>query len=757
VARESAAENVGYETADVAELPYPEGSFDVIVCFEVVEHVDDPGAVLDELTRVLAPDGLLLISSPNRNRTVPGNPNYRHAYAPRELRDALSARFPQVRLVQQHAMLASVVSDGHGPGLLPGAMAWSAARTEPGDELYTLAAAGREIPDLVSCAVTLAGRVELGQWVQHYHQQDELLRGQAQLLEELDAVRASARNAMSMLAVREQQLAEIPALRERARTAERALTSQLESQRAKLTDHADRLRAKLAETRAQLEVSQRVIADVTSSASWRITAPLRRAKRMVRHRSERRRTDELVDTQSAQSTPSRYWHGGRSVQSGRTSGPREESFRCGLIGDAELSDALARLETAAAQRVDAGEFDLALRLIEDQAAEIRRRTLALGLISGSYKLDELCLSIGREIRDVVDHRRDVSPARPRHVYIVSELYREGGHTRLLEDLIAAQPDADHQIIWTWHERFDAIVNIAEILRVRERVPLDVLRGEPEERLRGAFSLLTELCPDVLVHLGHQNDPIAIALMQPGIARRRLIIHHADFGFALGRSLEGAVHVALGRHFQDFAREQWGLETVLLRPTCADPVAAPVVGRAKDRPFLTVTSGSPAKFDLNGESSYLDVLTERFAARDGAHVHIGPLSADQTLRVDQHLDKLGCRDRFVHTQHVPHLASALSELAPSVYIDSYPVGGAKAIIEAMAAGLPICAARHDPNVDSSDFCYPECFWWTHPAEVGWILAALDPPTVERHAALSRTYFERNHSPTIFRRRLQALTR
>ena len=150
----------------------------------------------------------------------------------------------------------------------------------------------------------------------------------------------------------------------------------------------------------------------------------------------------------------------------------------------------------------------------------------------------------------------------------------------------------------------------------------------------------------------------------------------------------------------------------------------------------------AKFDLSGESSYLDVLTERFAARDGAHVHIGPLSAEQRLRVHQYLDKLRCRERFVHTEHVPDLASALSELAPSVYIDSYPIGGGKAIIEAMAAGLPICAAIHDPNLDSSAFCYPECLRWTHPVEVGEMLAA----SIHRRLNVTLIFLEGTSSET-----------
>jgi hypothetical protein len=467
--------------------------------------------------------------------------------------------------------------------------------------------------------------------------------------------------------------------------------------------------------------------------------------------------DELVGMlQSAQAKLSKSWYGRQILQSGHASLQKKECYRRNLNGNAELGNVLTKLENAATSRVDASEFDVALRLIHVQAGELWLRTLARGWISGSERLDHLCLSIGREVRAVAVQRRPVPRSgRPRYVYAVSELYRDGGHTRLLEDLIAAQPHADHQIIWTWSESADAITNMQEVLRVREAVPVHPLRGEPVERLRAAFAFLNEFCPDVLVHLGHPNDPITTALMQPGIARRRLMIHHGDSSFALGRSLGETVHVALGRHFQDFVRREWALETVLLPLTCGDPAVAKSAGWARDRPFLTVTSGSSGKFEVDGESSYLDVLTERFAAREGAHVHIGSLLGKQMMRIEQHLDRLGCRERFIHREHVPNLAAALCELAPSVYIDSYPIGGGRAIVEAMAAGLPICAASHDPNLDSSSFCYPERLWWTHPAQVGTILTALDPRTVERHATLSRRHFEQNHSPTAFKRRLQRL--
>lgn len=42
------------------------GQFDVVCSMEVIEHVTDPAAFVSELTRHLKPDGLMLLSTPNR-------------------------------------------------------------------------------------------------------------------------------------------------------------------------------------------------------------------------------------------------------------------------------------------------------------------------------------------------------------------------------------------------------------------------------------------------------------------------------------------------------------------------------------------------------------------------------------------------------------------------------------------------------------------------------------------------------------------
>lgn len=65
--------------ANLAELPLPNASLDVVVNFQVIEHLWDQGQFVRECARVLRPSGLLVMSTPNRitfsaGRDTPTNP-----------------------------------------------------------------------------------------------------------------------------------------------------------------------------------------------------------------------------------------------------------------------------------------------------------------------------------------------------------------------------------------------------------------------------------------------------------------------------------------------------------------------------------------------------------------------------------------------------------------------------------------------------------------------------------------------------------
>lgn len=49
--------------APAEHLPYEDSLFDVVLCTQVLEHVDDPAQVLSEISRVLVPGGVVFLST----------------------------------------------------------------------------------------------------------------------------------------------------------------------------------------------------------------------------------------------------------------------------------------------------------------------------------------------------------------------------------------------------------------------------------------------------------------------------------------------------------------------------------------------------------------------------------------------------------------------------------------------------------------------------------------------------------------------
>lgn len=48
----------------VNDIPFENGAFDVVLATDVIEHVDDDGRAMEEVARVLAPNGIALITVP---------------------------------------------------------------------------------------------------------------------------------------------------------------------------------------------------------------------------------------------------------------------------------------------------------------------------------------------------------------------------------------------------------------------------------------------------------------------------------------------------------------------------------------------------------------------------------------------------------------------------------------------------------------------------------------------------------------------
>ncbi|WP_172116134.1 glycoside hydrolase family 99-like domain-containing protein [Halomonas hibernica] len=108
-------DNLEFRQGDCTAIPLPDASVDVVVSFETIEHHDKHQEMLQEIKRVLRPDGLLIISSPDK-REYSDVPGYENPYHVKELyqdefESLLTRHFRQHHLVGQRVLFGSAIVD----------------------------------------------------------------------------------------------------------------------------------------------------------------------------------------------------------------------------------------------------------------------------------------------------------------------------------------------------------------------------------------------------------------------------------------------------------------------------------------------------------------------------------------------------------------------------------------------------------------------------------------------------------------------
>lgn len=98
---------------NLAELPLEDGTVDIVVNFQVIEHLWDQGQFIAECFRVLRPGGLLMVSTPNRITFSPGRDTPINPFHTRELNAAELTEL----LVEGGFEIDGVYGVFHGPVL----------------------------------------------------------------------------------------------------------------------------------------------------------------------------------------------------------------------------------------------------------------------------------------------------------------------------------------------------------------------------------------------------------------------------------------------------------------------------------------------------------------------------------------------------------------------------------------------------------------------------------------------------------------
>jgi hypothetical protein len=140
------------------------------------------------------------------------------------------------------------------------------------------------------------------------------------------------------------------------------------------------------------------------------------------------------------------------------------------------------------------------------------------------------------------------------------------------------------------------------------------------------------------------------------------------------------------------------------------------------------------------------------ASGGTHIHIGALSPRMLAVIARGMKELGIApDRFIHIKFVPSLWQALLDLEVDVYLGSFPLGGGRASVEAMGAGMPlIIHSNYRSCLLSVEFdVYPDTMMWRTQEELLAYLRDLTELKLVDHARKSRDHYLRHHHPSVLR--------
>ncbi|UCD57082.1 MAG: class I SAM-dependent methyltransferase [Candidatus Hydrogenedentota bacterium] len=87
------ADNIEFRLMKVPPIDFADASFETAVCFQMVEHLDEPGRLVAEIGRVLRNDGTALFATANKAETISDNPYHLHEFSAEEFEELLEAHF----------------------------------------------------------------------------------------------------------------------------------------------------------------------------------------------------------------------------------------------------------------------------------------------------------------------------------------------------------------------------------------------------------------------------------------------------------------------------------------------------------------------------------------------------------------------------------------------------------------------------------------------------------------------------------------
>ncbi len=115
-------QNINFTIGDILNIPFEDNFFDLIICFETFEHLDEHDRLLNEVKRVLKDDGILIMSTPEKSVYSDAR-NYSNKFHKKELylneyKDLLKNHFNYNQFLYQKFIVASLIYEPTKNGIM---------------------------------------------------------------------------------------------------------------------------------------------------------------------------------------------------------------------------------------------------------------------------------------------------------------------------------------------------------------------------------------------------------------------------------------------------------------------------------------------------------------------------------------------------------------------------------------------------------------------------------------------------------------
>lgn len=279
-------------------------------------------------------------------------------------------------------------------------------------------------------------------------------------------------------------------------------------------------------------------------------------------------------------------------------------------------------------------------------------------------------------------------SRSKKLHVVSQIYKTGGHTRLLFNWIERDAMSDHYILAT-NQDHEEVKEVTDFYKITSRLSkVFTLTGDHIEKAQQLLNtVLEEDFSQIILHI-HPDDLIPVlAFSNKHLRTPVLFLNHADHTFWLGASVTDMVIQIRDSNIQlDSSRRQISLNRQALLPIPVKPLN--ITQKNNEDKITLLTIGTSFKYRPNSEYNFFKEIRKVVERHSSVRFFIVGVEKDNPDYLSFAHSSITC------TGPVTDLETYLEKA--DIYVEGYPFPSFTALLEASLCRIPFLLHYNPTN-------------------------------------------------------------